>query len=200
MQHPRELDVIHLGGRIYCNGAPGPTISHCVLEDNTAAVHGGGFGCYYSNPIVEHCLIRANHCGSGGGGVYSDQGHVGGFALLLENCEVSGNSADDSGGGIQIYRGAASIVGCRLTDNSATGFGGAVYANCVSAGYPSMLTRVERSVIAGNQGTGALWMDFASAEIAYCTLSENVAGLGAIGFWNEDSSSLVGVIVEGTQG
>ncbi|MBD3335884.1 MAG: T9SS type A sorting domain-containing protein [Candidatus Eisenbacteria bacterium] len=189
------------GAGIYCNSLPSPTISHCIIEDNIAPHYGGGIGIYYSAPNIDHCLIRNNHSVYGGGGIYADQGFSA-TAAVIEDCTIAGNSCDRSGGGIRCYRGGIAIRRCHIAENISTGyFGGAIYSDCVEDGSPSMLTTVEHSVIAGNAGLGAVWMDFASASIAYCTLSGNAAGgWGAFTSYHGDSSSVVGVIIEGTGG
>ena len=134
------------GGGIYCYPYPypwshalptSPTITDCVITENSAHYGGGLFG---DSPTLSNCSITANSafewgggvdCGSatltsctisgnrvnrfGGGGVY--------FWIdsepTLANCTIRGNHAD-RGGGLFCDRNASpSITNCTITGNCA---------------------------------------------------------------------------------
>ena len=54
------------GGGIFCDSAS-PTISNCVIQENSAASRGGGIYCYLASPIIDNCTIMDNEAGQGGG-------------------------------------------------------------------------------------------------------------------------------------
>jgi alpha-L-rhamnosidase len=74
------------GGGILCNNSS-PTISHCVIRQNTAT-KGAGMACLSSAPSLINCVFSSNSAGFGGG-VYSS-----GSQPVLINCTFAGNSAD----------------------------------------------------------------------------------------------------------
>jgi predicted outer membrane repeat protein len=107
------------GGGIYCFSSS-PTISRCVIINNTADVYGGGIYCYFSSPKIIDCTIRGNQATEDGGGVEVDAG-----AVEIENCIIADNQASGFGGGIDCY-GSDSLVliNCTLAGNSAGSGGG----------------------------------------------------------------------------
>ena len=72
------------GGAIYCANST-PTISKCVLSDNSA-LYGGGICCQInSSPTLTHCVINVNHASYGAGICCRDSG------LKTTNCLISNN-------------------------------------------------------------------------------------------------------------
>jgi predicted outer membrane repeat protein len=48
------------GGAISCTMNSSPQIRNCVLNGNTAAIHGGGLYCNMSDPILSDCTVSNN--------------------------------------------------------------------------------------------------------------------------------------------
>jgi len=95
------------GGGIF-GGWATPTISRCVIRNNTSVRHGGGI--YAAHGIIEGCTIFENTAGSGGGGIASCHG-------TISSCLIYNNNAG--------YHGAMSncdgdIINCTVTNNTST--------------------------------------------------------------------------------
>jgi hypothetical protein len=90
------------GGGIYSTGAAGSTASmtliNCLFTGNK-----GGVGC-----------------GGSGGAIYNTSFST----LILTNCTLSGNTADNDGGGIAVISGSVMLGNCILWDNSDSGGAG----------------------------------------------------------------------------
>jgi len=191
------------GAGIYCSSMANATIEHCVIENNAASGRGGGIYIELSAPTIVDCVIRTNHSGGGGGGIYIDGWANETVVPTIADCEIIENSSDNHGAGIHSYRANVDIVRCTISYNSCVGMiGAAVYSHSVGA--EPMTTSIDHCVIAGNAGLGAIWIEFdALAEISYCTLSDNImigSNGAAIGFFQTGPSSIVGTIIEGTEG
>ncbi len=176
----------------FINGTQTFTMEGGRIEGNTASVSGGGLYIQMNGvaDITKGELIE-NHCnvdittsrGSFGGGVYVNGGKSAGYTnglLLLKNAEISGNTADISGGGIAAC--PTSNVNIYLTD------GGVFYGNeakgnvetwtegrvpeigkdiFVTSVYPS-LTEIDKLYISGYMlGGGAYhWREDSGEEVA----------------------------------
>lgn len=73
-----------------------PTISRCIIRNNTAGRGGGLAGC---SGMIEHCIIKENTAddsGNGrGGGLFSC------FNGGIANCVIVDNYTDQGGGGLE---------------------------------------------------------------------------------------------------
>ena len=88
------------GGGIYMFGSS-PTISDCVIADNTI-VAGGGISVVTSSPAIENCTIYNN---TGLGGIYYDAASGG----TVTGCIIAGTN---SGGGLYCTMSADPQVSC----------------------------------------------------------------------------------------
>lgn len=110
--------ALAIGGGIFClNEGTSPTISNCIVTDNEAS-HGGGIGCYRSDPRIMNCLIARNRAGSHfGGGFYLWDSSI----PVITGCTVVANSARFGGGGIYSgYNSMPQITNSILWDNNST--------------------------------------------------------------------------------
>jgi parallel beta-helix repeat protein len=98
------------GGGIYCAGAS-PTITHNIIEDNTASSDGAGIMIMSgAAPVVEHNIVRHNQTNSWGGGIYICDG---------SSPRVRWNVLYDNGvalGGAASRRDRARIIGGRMVE------------------------------------------------------------------------------------
>jgi len=132
------------GGGILCNSS-NPTITNCVIEDNTSTNFGaGGISIKYCSPVVTDCTISGN-TGEEGGGVnirlgnptfsncmienntaFGQYGHGGGIFFrdsdsLLIDCTISGNMTtglDAHGGGALCYQSSPEFINCMINSNT----------------------------------------------------------------------------------
>jgi len=88
------------GAAVYCSYA-GPTIQHCIIEDNTATSPGGGGFYFYRalTPLVQDCIIRRNASSAAGSGLYCDASH-----LILQNTAFQDNTTGDSSGTVYFWQ------------------------------------------------------------------------------------------------
>ncbi len=187
------------GGGIYC-GNSSPTITNCVLSNNTATSVGweGGYGGGMLNennrPTITNCTFSGNEAEFGAGMYNYDSSPIlinctfsenvtiwDGAGMYndwsnpdLTNCIFRGNSAGDWGGGMCNSGGMQSLASCRFSENSAVGYGGGIYNDW------NELT-VSNSVLSGNTAVwdgGAMYNDWSSLTVTNCTLAGNTAGNG----------------------
>jgi len=121
------------GGGILCDGG-GPTISDCVISDNSTGTNGGGVACTNAaHPIISGCSITANACNFDGAGVYC----AGSSEPTLIDCEIRDSGFASLGGGVAIYSSSHPVfVSCTISENAATYTphgGGGVYCAAAAA-------------------------------------------------------------------
>ncbi|MCK4887618.1 MAG: right-handed parallel beta-helix repeat-containing protein, partial [Planctomycetes bacterium] len=78
------------GGGINCGGT---TITNCMFIDNTAEYNGGGMSIQSGGPTLTNCTFSGNSAGNEGGGIWL--GHIWSNDVLLTNCILWGNNAED---------------------------------------------------------------------------------------------------------
>lgn len=144
-----------IGGAIYANASL-LTIENTVIEGNEATGNGGAFYLNNSNTAVVDSLFASNASGNFGGAAFMSTGSstfvnceftlngavvrggaincTTGHALLVSESVFHGNAAGDAetegrGGGIYNSSTTDAVINNSLfTENSATAFGGALYA------------------------------------------------------------------------
>ena len=114
------------GGGIFYFGVFGLQVRNCIITGNQA-IFGGGIAYFgASELIVDNCRIRANSAdGCGGIGLFGI-GLPGGISASITNCEIEGNVAVFSGGGICGLGASLDVSNCAITSNSAAMGGGIV--------------------------------------------------------------------------
>lgn len=186
------------------------TITDCYFEGNEATWGGGMVDFGGSSSTVVRCIFRANRCvGSQGGAVccggdtaasvFEDClfennetmiGTGGGIAIRggnqakIRGCTITGNIAENSGGGIFVEASSPTITSCTIAGNHAASMGGGVLC------YGHATTTIRNSLIAGNtsQGSGAGMLCTAESALilSNCTVADNrsasqAGGLSLIG-------------------
>lgn len=212
-------------GIYYANGSP--AITWNTITNNTASdplgVNGGGI-CGVrtegvSTPLIAHNMIRANSASSGGG-LYIDggtpaitdntitanrstRGTGGGLALTVNGGAlsaniISGNIADQSGGGIACHErvGAAppAITGNTISNNRATLGGGGLYTGVGCLVTNNIFDRNSATTTDTNYGAGGgVWVQATDCKLINNTFYANSAsGYGGGGvFVNADCSVLL---------
>jgi parallel beta-helix repeat protein len=94
------------GGGIYY-GDSTPTVSNCVINDNTARGrplpapglygYGGGIYGYRGGCLIRNCVIAGNKSQTGAGVFFRSGGVSYGGAAIIRNCTIYGNQADTGG-------------------------------------------------------------------------------------------------------
>ncbi len=131
------LAIDDSGGAILCYQSS-PTISKCIIKDNSADWYGGAIFCYESSPGITGCRISSNSA-IDGGALECWSGTV-----KMQKCVISNNTASGNGGAIDCYwEGQAEVDNCTVVKNSA-GTGGAL--RCVDEGK----TTIQNSIFWSN--------------------------------------------------
>ena len=223
------------GGGIYNNGGT-LTIDTCTISGNSVD-NGYGGGIYNAGALtIDTSTISNNTAGGAGGGVYNsatltitDDSHIdenralrgGGLfndsstaVIQVTASTINGNSANDSGGGIENLGTVTLTSSSTLTGNSAGSFGGgAIYnggtatvtggtlsgnhaANGGSGGAINNVSgatlTVADSTLSGNSATlnGGGIDNFGTAMLTNCTLSDNSADFNGGGVYNASNRTL----------
>ncbi len=155
-----------VGGAIYSSKNSSPSITNCVIRNNSA-VWGGGIACTNgkSYPVITNCQIIANSALVGGGGIY-----LNGSSPTIKNCIISGNAAPDGGAIYSHFPGKPLITNCTISQNTASRSAGAVY--CYNASNLSISHSIlwgdtapyASEIMVGNLG------DPTSIQISYCDI------------------------------
>jgi hypothetical protein len=97
------------------------TMDRCNVIGNTAYYDGGGIYNYRGTLTMKDCNVKYNHANGYGGGINNNG------SLIMNNCDVSGNTAR-YGGGIN-NNGSLIMNNCNVNNNSANGYGGGINNN-----------------------------------------------------------------------
>ena len=108
------------GGAIICSIAS-PTITNCIISNNTADIQGGGIRASSSSHTINinNCTIIGNRALAGSGG-----------GLSFDTCSVTvtksiiSNNKAKGGGGIDTEATSLTITNCIISDNEAGNSGG----------------------------------------------------------------------------
>ncbi len=122
--------------------------------------------------VVMADLTLSNGRSVNGGGI-----QLGGGALTLSNCVVSGNSANTnsgSGGGINASGGSLVVLNSTFSGNEAR-FGGGIW-NCCAQVALSNTTFTANLAIGGNGSDGGAIHNSGTLIVQSCTIVSNVAG------------------------
>ena len=159
------------GGAIYCTNYSSPTITNCIIQNNTADSWGGGIFCTdYSSPQIVKCTIQNNSAlYNYGGGVMSMN-----FASpTITASTIRHNSSSMYGGGICCYEdGCAAVINSIFTGNVTDYYGGGIMAFFS----PNVTTRVTNCTFDKNsapENGGGIFTYETSSIIANCIFSKN---------------------------
>ncbi|MCB2221754.1 MAG: hypothetical protein KQI35_15270 [Bacteroidetes bacterium] len=136
------------GGGIHAYAAC--SIEQCRIENNSANLGGGiYFRTDYAIQNIEACVIRNNYALQNGGGIYLTDG-----ATDISNSEISGNNADEHGGGIFIekvnFLHGIQLRNLLVANNGAGQYGGGFYLDVVDGDL-----NIYMSTITGNTADSA---------------------------------------------
>jgi hypothetical protein len=153
-----------------------PTVTNCVLLQNSADNAGGGMENYMgSHPVVSNCVFQENRGNWGGGMGNSDDS-----SPVVSHCTFRENSArGHSGGGIwSQQRSSPTVSFCTFAGNTASvGWGGGMGNSRDSSPEISNCTFSENS--APEYSGGGVYNQYSSSPtVTHCTFIGNVAGWG----------------------
>ena len=161
---------------------------------------------------MEYCFIT----GSNSRGISFSESNP-----TIENCTISDNLTNGSGGGIYCNDSSPIILKCSIIGNSADTFGGGIYSadsnptieNCTISGNSAYCgsgiycygysPTIENCTISGNSASddgGGIYCNDSSPTIKNCTISGNSADFGGGIYCNWSSPTILNTIVEGNSG
>ncbi|HUV37735.1 MAG TPA: right-handed parallel beta-helix repeat-containing protein [Patescibacteria group bacterium] len=156
-----------------------PRIENSTISNNATAESGGGIYFYSGGyPRITGCAIENNYAQGNGGGIYDAAGSDWSRTMVVDDCEITGNRCDGSGGGVG-YDGYNFADEMRLTDcvmslDTAAVDGGGIYSD-------GGLLTVHRCTIvdnfAGNTGAGIRYYndhDFFRLIVAFNDETEGI--------------------------
>jgi hypothetical protein len=142
------------------------TLVGFTLTNGVAGIGAGAY-CESASAVLSNCVLSGNSATNGSGG--------GAYGGTLNDCTLSGNSAN-SGGGAD----SSTLDNCMLTGNSASDAGGGASSctlnNCTVTGNTnlgSIYSTLNNCVVSGNTGGGA-----SGSTLNNCTVTGN-SGWGA---------------------
>ncbi|MBQ8803738.1 MAG: right-handed parallel beta-helix repeat-containing protein [Tyzzerella sp.] len=149
------------------------TLTDCEINSNTGTTGVGAIRIDNGKLTLNNCEVKDNIVTSGNAGaIWAGSSNE----LILNNTEISGNTASGSGNGGAIYvnnSGAITLNNCTVTGNS-NAQGGAFYIT-----HPSASVTVEGGTISNNVATtgrgGAVRIENGTITITGCTISDNSA-------------------------
>ncbi|MFC1856274.1 right-handed parallel beta-helix repeat-containing protein [Thermodesulfobacteriota bacterium] len=160
------------GGGVSCFKAS-PTITNCVVSNNSA-VMGGGIGCKKSDALIKNCIIRDNYTQGYGGGIGALYG-----APAIINCSIVNNTARFIGGGVYTSTTSPVIIieSCNISNNKVInkeskfvyGSGGGIFS---VHSYVNILNCTISENEAEKKG-GGINASGSIVEIINCTISDN---------------------------
>ncbi|MCF7912730.1 MAG: hypothetical protein K9M99_09390 [Candidatus Cloacimonetes bacterium] len=159
---------------------------------------GGGLRAENVNVVMSGSTLNGNQ-GVDGGGAWLNECEV-----IIDSCQIAGNSSGNRGGGIYSATGNLEITNCEIYGNSGVLEGGGVYGN------ESDLILEGSNISGNNSGSGGgLYLENLEAEIYSCVIDSNSSSLAGGGiFLFDDSendiiienSSIIGNICGGAGG
>ena len=200
------------------NNTSNPTISNCIISNNSSSSIAGGMYNINASPILTACTF-GNNSAALGSGMYNATANP-----IITGCTFSNNTASQNGGGMLNENSSPAITNCTFNTNMATAGGGGIYnvnsnfplsgcifnANTASNNGGGILnlnsdptiTSCIFSVNTATQNGGAMYNATASPVIASSTFSNNTATQNGGGFYGDATSggSITNSILSGNTG
>ncbi len=179
------------GGAVHITGPGDILVTNCTVNDNTAALEGGGLWNGTGTMTVSGGWIDGNTAAGamaneGGGGLFN----AGGTLVVQDSCVITNNMATGaagSGGGILNDLGVLSVFDSEISGNVSVRAGGGIEDNSM-AGNTLVLTNVTLSgnstAASPGNGGGLHITGPGNSMITGCTVTDNTAALEGGGLWN----------------
>jgi len=110
---------------VTCQGASPMIVNDTITGGG--GMYGGGIFCQYGAPVIANSTISDNTVQRDGGGIYAER-----CRLFVSNCRIRSNVstyAGYRGGGVYCANSSLHFSGNLVTNNSAFGLGGGLYAD-----------------------------------------------------------------------
>ena len=178
------------GGGIYVEKTGKLELSNANITDNRSDDDGGGLNVHLATDgSITGCIIKGNRSGTDGGGLKLNSDKK---TLTVSNTEISGNTAADQGGGINVDSGTLAMEGGSIKDNTAVD-GGGIYND-------NSTIRLNKVTITGNKTikyAGAGINNKGNATVTSCGISNNTSELSGAGIYTENFITIVNCTIDG---
>jgi len=214
-----ENNESHNGGGLSIFRSRGSIVRNTIIRNNAASTFGGGVFTYGSHVNMTSVTVTGNNNLAGteqGGGmmmpvtggtldsmtITDNEGCCGGAGVWTngENCTwtmtnsiISGNSGN-WGAGLAVLGGDSTgaeptLINVTISDNTASGNGGAVWSNGASPTFENC-TITGNTALAENMG-GTFWLyNGGDPSLTDCLISENTAPYATAGIWSMSVTTL----------
>jgi hypothetical protein len=174
------------GGALYAGNTGDLEVKNSTFGNNEASSNGGAVYVYNGgDATISDSVFKDNDAERAGGAIYSY-----GVDLTLTRTLVTGNTAQESGGGVYFGPsvGNASITDSTIDSNTAGEYGG-------GASFSDGITvLISNSTVSNNSATGGAGLDFdgagSNATINNSTITANASIGGGGGIYIQASSTL----------
>ena len=155
-------------------------LAHLVVSGGHGP-QGGGMAVQFASVTMSDCTIRGNTAAERGGGIY-----VNASRMTAQRCRFVGNSVEprgDNGGGVRLWDSHVLLEDCEISGNTAPGWGGGLHAKLM----PGLAMRrcVVRGNQATDGGGVAIGKQ-SIMMLEDCTIEGNTAQDEAGGFYAEN--------------
>jgi len=214
-----ENNESHNGGGLSIFRSRGSIVRNTIIRNNAASTFGGGVFTYGSHVNMTNVTVTGNNNLAGteqGGGmmmpvtggtldsmtITDNEGCCGGAGVWTngENCTwtmtnsiISGNSGN-WGAGLAVLGGDSTgaeptLINVTISDNTASGNGGAVWSNGASPTFENC-TITGNTALADGMG-GTFWLyNGGDPSLTDCLISENTAPYATAGIWSMSVTTL----------
>jgi hypothetical protein len=172
------------GGAIENEGTV--TLTRSTLARNGSGSSAGGIYNIGTAILIES-TVELNAADGAGGILNRRSGR-----LTLTDSRVSGNYANEDGGGISNY-GSVTLTRSTLSGNTASQYGGGGIWNMDSHAVVTLAESTITGNTAGEQG-GGIWMWGGAVTLVDSTITNNTAGEQGGGIWSSQSASPLGSV------
>ncbi|MCK4979847.1 MAG: right-handed parallel beta-helix repeat-containing protein, partial [Candidatus Delongbacteria bacterium] len=206
------------GGGVDCSFSSNAIMLNNVISYNTATENMGGLTIFAnSNAYVEGNIISNNTAILVGGVLIQTSSptfvnniicnnaaetYIGGLDVVnspgtdrttIENCQIYGNTAGNTSGGLQLWGANVDVINCTIYDNHAGTVGGGVFI------YENSVVKLSYTSIIGNSAStygGGIHIYNSEQTVTNCTMYGNEASYGGgISNWSDSNSNLVNCIL-----
>ncbi len=188
------------GGGILCQGSGSALeMENCTVSGNTASAAGGG--AYLSSNIradIRDCTFSENTTAKHGAGIYTLATSV----VTITDSTITKNAAQLTGGGL-LVRGNTILENCQVTENTAGENGGGIATGKMGATGMGIVPGLElknsqvRANTAELQGGGLYLALGSKAELTGSQITGNTAKAEGGGIWAVDDLTMNGITVTG---